>query len=104
MTVQKRAFTRCNGGHYFTGPACPFDGWSSDETRAIAIATEHLALVGASVSIEDLQQNGLTAAAIERVVVIEFSSPAHAFDALLPELVVVENEVYHLNEAPIGLK
>ena len=104
MTIEKRAFTRCNGGHYFTGPACPFDGWSSDETRAIAIATEHLALSGTSVSIEGLQQAGLTAAAIDRVVVMEFSSPAHAFDALQPELVVIGTAVYPLNKAPMGLK
>ena len=81
----KRVYCRCNGGHYFSGEVCPFDGWSSVESQAVAAAAERLAEDGAPPSIAALQEVGLAGAALARAIVIEFGSGAAAFDAVLPE-------------------
>ncbi len=99
-----RVFGRCNGGHYFVGKACPFDGWESEETESIARAGEHFAAEGHVPSMAALEASGLTAKAMARACVMEFYSDDHAFDAIEPNLVSVGGHAYRLMDAPGGLK
>jgi hypothetical protein len=79
-----KAYFRCNGGDYFDGDACPFDGWSSDELREFHAALQRLNGAGKSPSISALQMQGLSATALSRVIVIDFGDDAASFDALSP--------------------
>jgi len=103
MSVFK-VFARCNGGHYFAGSRCPFDGWSSEETEAIAAAAERFVDEGKDPSMTALGASHLTRKALAKACVIEFYSVALAVDAIQPELVVIGGRVYKLNDAPQGIK
>src|SRR5438132_7446484 len=84
-----RAYCRCNGGHYFQGEHCPFDGWSSPASKELARAVQQVAATGREISLRALREIGLTGAALERIVVIEFGCEASAFDALAPQQYVL---------------
>jgi len=105
VTTVRRVYTRCNGGHYFAGGrSCPFDGWSSMDTEAIAIAAASLEKVGTEPSLENLREAGLPDAALARAVVMEFASVDSAFDALYATEVVVDGQPYPIHKAPHGVK
>jgi hypothetical protein len=104
MTVITRAFCRCNSGHYFTGEYCPFDGWSSSASRELAPAVKRLEAAGRKVTLAELAKAGLSAETLNRVVVMEFGSDAAAFEAMAPELVVVNGEAKPLRELESSLK
>lgn len=99
-----RVFTRCNGGHYFAGQRCPFDGWGSEESASIARTAQRLADEGKAPSMAALQAAGLTATAMARACVLEFYATDNAFDAVEPHLVSVDDRAYLLKDAPEGLK
>jgi hypothetical protein len=88
-----RVYCRCNGGDYFLGEFCPFDGWASPESRAIADAARRLEEAGIPPSIQSLREAGLGEAALARAVVIEFGAAESAFEALTPKLLVVGGQV-----------
>jgi hypothetical protein len=87
-----RAYTRCNSGHYFIGPCCPFDGWSSDASWELTVAVERLSQLEQVVSLEALRKAGVSAATLARTIVVEFGSSASAFEALDPNEYVVNGE------------
>ena len=93
-----RVYCRCNGGHYFVGEYCPFDGWSSLESKAIAEAARHLADAGITPSVGTLRDACLSAKALARAVVIEFGSEESAFEALAPEAYVVDGQARMLKD------
>jgi hypothetical protein len=99
-----RVFARCNGGHYFVGHTCPFDGWSSEETREIARAAAHLGEQGKRPSLEDLALEGLSDGALARACIAEFHSQEAAVEAIEPSTVVIEGIAYPLHKAPPGVK
>jgi hypothetical protein len=79
-----KAYFRCNGGDYFDGDACPFDGWSSVEVHEFHAALLRLSNAGQFPSINALQTQGLSAAALSRVIVVEFGNDSASFEALSP--------------------
>jgi hypothetical protein len=82
----KKLYFRCNGGHYFrSSSACPFDGWSCDGIEDVIDRFEKLKVDPDGPSIKDLRDSGVSEAALERVLIIDFGSDASAFEALVPE-------------------
>lgn len=94
-----RVFARCNGGHYFIGHTCPFDGWSSEETRDVASVTARLLEQGTSPSFEGLAGEGLSKGALARACVAEFPDDA-APEAIAPRTLVVAGQAFALHKAP----
>ena len=84
-----RVYCRCNGGHYFVGEYCPFDGWSSPESKAITAAAQRLKAEGVTPTVDALRKACLSPNALARAVVVEFGSADSAFEALAPETYVV---------------
>jgi hypothetical protein len=87
-----RAYIRCNGGDYFTGEYCPFDGWSSPASKELTEAVERLARAHRVVSIEELRKAGVSAGTLARTIVVEFGSTASVFEAISPQHLVVNGE------------
>lgn len=94
-----RVFARCNSGHYFMGLSCPFDGWSSDETRDVARAASRLAERGTRPSFDALVGEELSAPALARACVAEFPAEA-APEAIEPQTIVVAGRALPLHKAP----
>ena len=84
-----RAYCRCNSGHYFVGAYCPIDGWSSPLAKELVQATKRVTASGQALSVHALCQAGLSEAAAQRTVVIEFGTEACVFDAIVPEGLVI---------------
>lgn len=87
-----RVYCRCNSGHYFLGDSCPLDGWSSPASEELNAAVTRLGCSGKKVSLEELRRAGLSEAALQRTVVIEFGDDSSAFEAVSPEGYVVGGE------------
>jgi hypothetical protein len=99
-----RVYCRCNGGDYFVGRNCPFDGWSSPESEAIDGAARHLEAAGVAPSIAALRQAGLDEDALARAVVIDFGSEASVFDGLQPKAYVVGGRGRLLKDMDLNFK
>ena len=84
-----RAYCRCNSGHYFVGESCPIDGWSSPIAKELVQAAKRVTAAGQALSVPALRQVGLSEAAAQRTVVIEFGTDACVFDAIVPEGLVI---------------
>jgi len=84
-----RAYCRCNSGHYFVGEYCPIDGWSSPVAEELVKATKRVIASGQAPSLHALRQTGLSEAAAQRTIVIEFGTDACVFDAIVPEGLVI---------------
>ena len=84
-----RAYCRCNSGHYFVGEYCPIDGWSSPIAKELVKATQRVTAAGQALSVQALRQAGLSEAAAQRTMVIEFGTDACVFDAIVPEGLVI---------------
>jgi hypothetical protein len=95
-----RVFARCNGGHYFVGKWCPFDGWGSEETESIGRAAQALRDEGTVPSMAALEGKGLIPTALSRACVIEFYSNDQALDGIQPEMVAIDGRSYLLKDAP----
>jgi hypothetical protein len=91
--MTKRAYCRCNSGHYFVGEYCPFDGWSSPASKELTDAVKTLAGLGRDVSVAELRAIGVSDSTVWRTLIVEFGTGASAFDALAPEQYVVNGEV-----------
>jgi hypothetical protein len=91
QTISK-AYCRCNSGHYFQGEFCPFDGWSSAESKELAAAVEQLAAEGQELTLVGLRKAGVSRETLERTVVIAFGCAASAFEALDPRMYVVDGQ------------
>jgi hypothetical protein len=93
-----RAYTRCNGGHYFSGARCPLDGWSSAVAVELDCAVHRLAQSGQSLSVASLLEAGVNASSLARIIVIEFGSEASCFDVIAPEGYVIDGQWCPLTE------
>lgn len=85
----RRAYCRYNSGHYFVGEYCPIDGWSSPASKELVQVIKRVTASGQEPSLRALREAGLSEAAIQRIIVIEFGTDACAFDAIAPEGYVV---------------
>ena len=99
-----RVFARCNGGHYFVGKWCPFDGWGSEETEAIERVAKDLSDKGTVPAMASLEAAGLTPKALARACVMEFYSNDQILDGIEPHSVAVGARTYLLKDAPQNLK
>jgi hypothetical protein len=81
----KQLYFRCNSGHYFAGPTCPFDGWTRPEFREVLSVVDQLRATARELSIGELKKAGISKGALERVVVIEFGDDHAWFEAVVPE-------------------
>jgi hypothetical protein len=90
MTV---VYCRCNGGDYFVGEYCPFDGWSSADSKAIAAAARSLADAGHTPSIQALRAAGLGEQTLARALVIDFGAETSAFEAMSPRTCIIDGRV-----------
>ena len=84
-----RAYCRCNSGHYFVGEYCPLDGWSSLAARELVKVTKRVLASGQELSLQGLRRAGLSDAAAQRTIVIEFGTDDGAFEAVAPEGFVI---------------
>jgi len=71
------------------GEYCPIDGWSSPIAKELVKATKRVTASGQALSVHALRQVGLSEAAAQRTMVIEFGTEACVFDAIVPEGLVI---------------
>jgi hypothetical protein len=81
----KKAFWRCNSGHYFSSSTCPMDGWSGSYSHRLFELVSQMRQYGQEVSIEGLIRNGLEKEALDRLIIIEFAPESATFDGIIPE-------------------
>jgi len=71
-------------GHYFIGPACPLDGWSSAESLELTKAVEKLTDQHMEISLASLQQIGISDRALQQGMIVEYPGNFSGFDLLTP--------------------
>jgi hypothetical protein len=91
-SVTYHAYCRRNGGDYFQVEFCPFDGWSSPQSRELTRTVARLVEQGIALSFEALVAAGVSAATLQQTIVIAFASSDAAFDAISPRECVVGGE------------
>ena len=99
-----RAYCRCNSGHYFVGEFCPFDGWSSKASRELTAAVKKLTAKKQVVSLKALREAGVSTNTLARCIVVEFGLSASAFEAIAPDICVVDGEAHSLCELDASFK
>lgn len=88
--MKKKLYLRCNGGHYFLGAVCPFDGWTLD--GAVDLVDHAIRLDGSG----ELSLASLVAGVkpspelLRRVLIIEFGADSAVYEALVPERYLVD--------------
>jgi hypothetical protein len=93
---------RCNSGHYFSGLACPFDGWSRTDIKKIMETIESLKKGGVMVSIETLKEHGFGEDIVKRVVIAQFGDPEAVFNGLYPMKISAKGKVMHFDKLDIS--
>jgi hypothetical protein len=99
-----RVYCRCNGGHYFIGEYCPYDGWSSAASRELVEAAARLEKLGKEPSLNELRKLGVSSEALWRTVIISFGTGAAIFDAISPDTYVVNGETKPPHKLGLGFK
>jgi hypothetical protein len=94
----RKAYWRCNSGHYYSSLHCPFDGWTFDGCRELIAAVENVARRDETLSIEALALEGAPAQATKRTIIIEFGSSLAVFDAYSAEGYVINGEYKKVHE------
>jgi hypothetical protein len=79
-----RVYVRCSSGHYFSGEYCPFDSWSSGAAAEVAETVERLRQLGKDITLAELKRAGLSEAALQRTIVIDFGNDGSMFEAISP--------------------
>ncbi len=102
--MTKRAYCRCNSGHYFIGEHCPFDGWSSAASRELTEAVKKLETQKRDISIVELRAAGVSDTTLWCTLVIEFATSASAFEALSPDHLVIDGESKPLHKLSLAFK
>ena len=97
------AYIRCNEGHYFLGEYCPFDGWSSVESKQLAELTEAITSGNNELSIEQLKKHGVSDATLSRTIIINFGEGNFVFDGILPDGYIIEEKYLRLRDLPAKL-
>jgi hypothetical protein len=99
-----RVYSRCNGGHYFDGEACPLDGWSSPEAADLAAVARRLVASGEAVSVDALRAAGASEGALKNAIVVEFGADAAPFQAMVPAGYEVDGVGFPLPDADRRLR
>lgn len=90
--MKRHLFFRCNGGHYFRGPGCPYDGWYTDDAAAMVERFKALDAAGHDITVASLVDAHTSDELRGRIVLMEFSDEASVFDALVPERYIYDGE------------
>lgn len=88
----RKIYWRCNNGHYFSTPHCPFDGWSSSGLQQLFEIVSRSPDQGQSVTIEDLRARGLSQELLDKVIIIEFGGERSVFEGFEPTAYVIEGQ------------
>jgi hypothetical protein len=97
MPSMRRLFVRCNGGHYFHGPGCPFDGWGGPEGVAALFAIESACHdEGRELTLDDVRAVATEKGLLQRVLIIEHADTSAEFEALAPEYFIACGEMWTL--------
>jgi hypothetical protein len=88
----RKAYWRCNSGHYYCVRFCPFDGWSRPSLQKLLDTVTEMDSRGEEVSIAKLVEKGFDQSVLDRVIVIEFGGNKHVFDAISPEGYVIQSK------------
>ena len=104
MPALTRAYCRCNSGHYFSGDSCPYDGWSSAESRELTQAVACLEKMGKELTIEELKKRGVKKGTLWRTIIVSFGVGASVFEALAPDTYVVNDETKSPRELGPGFE
>ena len=86
----KKVFFRCNDGHYFHGPKCPWDAWSVRGDlgiRSEGLLQAILDLRGEELSVAVLRRMGVTETALASIIIVEFAGSSSEFDGFVVERV-----------------
>ncbi|WP_394846166.1 hypothetical protein LZC95_01725 [Pendulispora brunnea] len=95
----KRLFFRCDGGHYFQGACCPFDGWSMAGVAKAAEYFDTLGQSGEPQELEAMKALRLSDDLIQRMLIIEFGDENAIFEALAPERCLYQGKELLWSEA-----
>jgi len=74
METQKKILTKCRNGHWFSGSACPIDGYYDDFVDAVIEAEKTLRSEGRAITFTSIVTEGnlSEAAADARLLLAEF--------------------------------
>jgi hypothetical protein len=86
------------------GEYCPFDGWTSAAPRELTRAVERLVGEDRAVSLEELRKTGVSAATLDRTIVIEFGCDASSFDAFSAREFVIGGKARTWNQLSPAFK
>ena len=89
----KTIFFRCDHGHYFSGEACPWDGWSHPKLRSVLELLERFKSDRVVVTIQGLRDTGVEEAILKRILLVEFGDPERVFGGLNPRQIIANGEV-----------
>ena len=78
----QHVYIRCPNAHYFAGPRCPWDGWTSPAVVALVEACRKRRDAGSEPSISALADAGIDAELLDSCMIAEFGDEGYAFDAL----------------------
>lgn len=95
-----KVYIRCNEGHYFNGEYCPFDAWSSDESKQLTQLSKKIVSEGGIPSFEELKKCGASDLTLSRTIVIDFGDSNFVFDAILPKGYFTSERFLKLSELP----
>lgn len=70
------------------------DNWSSPQSEEFAQAIEQLSIKGLEVSIQNLEELGVSEETIQRIIIIEFGSEKSSFPGFVPEGYMIDGEGY----------
>jgi len=101
--MSKKLFFRCNGGHYFQGTSCPFDGWSMDGLAGVVAVFQRMTAAGLVIDLRSLLAPEVSSELKRRVLLIEFGDDAAAFQALAPERYIHGGEELPWHRVPLEL-
>ena len=102
MEAMKRAYWRCNSGHYFSTSTCPLDGWNRPWTHELAEVTRQILSKDGAPSIQALRDSGVKQETLDKVIVIEFGSQKSSFDGFAPEAYFVGGKCVRVAELGSG--
>ena len=98
-----QAYIRCNEGHYFVGEHCPFDGWSSKESKQLAEISKKLTSEGKKLTLKELKENAVSNETLSRTIIVDFGEGNFVFDAFSPDGFMIAGKYLRLPELPVEL-
>jgi hypothetical protein len=93
-----KALIRCNEGHYFDSEHCPFDGWSSLDSKRFKEIITSIHDDGSIISFEELKKRGAPGSVTSRMIIIDFGESNFLFDAFSADGYFINGEHFTLQD------